>query len=82
MEEYSESSKLSLWPIAIFEARYQGTYEFGANWFAVAECDAVPFDAHGDDSECNNWFIENKEKIGLGKTPNEALSDLYRKILG
>ncbi len=80
--EYSESSKLSLWPIAIFEVRYGGTYEFGAKWFAVAECESVPVDAIGDDSECSNWFATNKDKIGLGTNPNEALSDLFRKKLG
>jgi hypothetical protein len=81
-EEYSESSKVSLWPIAIFEVRYGGTYEFGAKWFAVAECESAPVEALGDDSECLDWFITNRDHIGLGANPNEALSDLYGKKLG
>jgi hypothetical protein len=84
MEEFSESAKLSLWPIAIFETRYGGTYEFGAKWFAF------PFDEHreleeqalGEDAECSNWFVGNKDRIGLGETPNDALSDLFKKRLG
>jgi hypothetical protein len=83
MNKHSESSKLSLWPIAIFETRYGGTYEFGAKWFAFPfDEQQAPEEALGEDVECSNWFVDNKDRIGLGETPNDALSDLFKKRLG
>lgn len=68
-----------VWPIAIFQSRYSGVYE-GGLWFAVRSCYSVPEEAHGDDIDCLDWFIENKNKIGIGDTPNEAHDNLLFKI--
>lgn len=67
------------WPVAIFQARYSGVYE-GGLFFAVRQCLSVPEEAHGDDIECLDWFMENKNKIGIGDTPNEAYDNLMFKI--
>lgn len=68
----------SLWPVAVFTSRYSGVYE-GGLWFAVAKCESVPEEAHGDDEECLEWFQNNEGSVGIGDDPNSAVRDLLNK---
>lgn len=71
----------ALWPIAIVQDRYQGTYT-GGRWVAIPHADYSSFDytVWGDDGSCMEWAFENIEgnkQVGVGDTPEEALSDLF-----
>lgn len=67
------------WRIVIHQSRYGGVYE-GGEWFAIFCGDEFPEDAIGSDCECMDfWMSEIGKKCGIGRTPNEALEDLYRK---
>lgn len=71
----------ALWPIAIVQDRYMGTYT-GGQWIAIARADVVPHfeeTVWGDDSQCMEWAIWNvkdQKTAGVGNTPQEALDDL------
>lgn len=77
---------LSLYPIVIRESRYSGVYE-GGEWHAIPECNSDTWSIeyfeylHGDDNDATNfwWNSGKSEKIGIGKTPNDALADLFKK---
>jgi len=62
----------------VFQSRYSGTYE-GGDWFALANCAEIPDGPWGDDEECVDWFTSNGKMIGVGDSPDEAVSDLLRK---
>jgi hypothetical protein len=80
---------LHLYPIAIIEDRYGGTYSGGA-WLAIANAyksdsivervtDCLESGPHGDDVEAA-WFWANcPDWIAAGNTPDEALAALYVK---
>lgn len=73
-----------LYPVAVFTARYDGTYESG-KWIAVqAHADpgmgSVLKGCQGDDITCWNWFDNATFPIGRGDTPDEAVTDLARKL--
>lgn len=76
----------TLYPIVIRESRYQGVYE-GGEWHAIPECNSDTWNMdyfeylHGDDDAATNfwWDSEVAKKIGVGKTPNDALADLFKK---
>lgn len=72
------TKRIDLWPILIVQARYGGTYEGGA-WVAHAATEVVPEKSMGDDFECSEWFADHYEQVGVGGTPNQAVSDLLRK---
>lgn len=71
----------ALWPIAIVQDRYMGTYT-GGQWVAIPQADrAESFEetVWGDDGECVEWatlHIDNHRTVGVGNTPQEALEDL------
>jgi hypothetical protein len=71
----------ALWPIAIVQDRYSGTYT-GGRWVAIPHADYASFDytVWGDDGSCMEWAFENIEEhkqVGVGDTPQEALDDLF-----
>lgn len=71
----------TLWPIAIVQDRYRGTYT-GGRWIAIPHADTSSFDytVWGDDVSCMEWALENIEsnkQVGVGDTPQEALDDLF-----
>jgi len=80
------SENLTLYPIVIRESRYQGTYE-GGKWHAIPECNSDTWNMdyfeylYGDDDAATKfwWESEAAKKIGVGKTPNDALADLFKK---
>lgn len=79
-EEYELD--VALWPIMIVQDRYRGTYT-GAQWIAIPQADMaedLETTVWGDDIECIDWadsFIKKDKRVGIGDTPDQALSDLY-----
>jgi hypothetical protein len=72
---------LDLWPVAIWQSRYGGTYE-GGRWIAIGNCEILPQNTPMMDSDvpCSNfWHSKEADHIGRGATPNEALEDLIRR---
>ena len=74
-----------LYPVAIIESRYSGTYE-GGKWHAIPEFDDVINTEqyqdymYGDDgSALDFWDSEIASNIGVGDTPELALADMQSK---
>jgi|APGre2960657423_1045063.scaffolds.fasta_scaffold00044_23 hypothetical protein len=77
------SDAISLYPVVIRESRYSGVYE-GGKWFAIAEyleeSEGLANYISGDDCEALDfWDSEEAKMIGVGDSPNDALSNLYLK---
>jgi len=69
-----------LWPIAVVQDRYMGTYS-GGKWVAIPKADYYSLDhtVWGDDIEAMEWAHRNLrqvKRVGVGDTPDEALKDL------
>lgn len=80
-EETTYDLEQTLWPIAIVQDRYRGIYT-GGRWVAIPHADHSSFDytVWGDDVSCMEWALENIEsnkQVGVGDTPQGALSDLF-----
>lgn len=89
------SDNLDAYPVGIIEDRYCGTYS-GGNWIAVAEfwtfrdvpegyktrLEYVYGESHADDTSAMVFggVIESTPWIGVGKTSEEALKNLYSKL--
>jgi hypothetical protein len=74
-----------LYPVAIIESRYSGTYE-GGKWHAIPEFDDVINTEHyqdymyGDDGSALDFWDSNiASSIGVGDTPESALADMKLK---
>lgn len=68
----------ALWPIAIVQDRYMGTYT-GGQWIAIPQADLAPSlekTVWGDDGDCSEWAASNVETVGVGNTPQEAYENL------
>lgn len=82
MKDEQYEIDVALWPIVIVQDRYRGTYT-GAQWIAIPQADTFgDFETTvwGDDCDCMDWAescIKKNKQVGLGDTPEEALSDLY-----
>ncbi len=84
------SNKLDdLWPIAIIQDRYLGSYANG-KWFAIANADmstdvgsraefCLTSGPHGDDVTAMNFWYEAPDWIAVGNSPEEAINNLTRK---
>lgn len=76
----------NFYPIMIRQSRYLGVYE-GGRWHAVPSCEAGDTwnmnyyeYLNGDDEHAVNfWMSDESIFIGVGDTPNDALSDMYKK---
>lgn len=85
-EQIKTIDRLTLYPIVIRESRYMGTYE-GGEWHAIPKCNSDTWSMdyfeylHGDDEDAVEFWsnLEKVKKIGVGKTPNDALADLFKK---
>lgn len=65
-----------LWPVTIIATRYGGTYE-GGRWAAFnMDYESIPEEAMGSDIACAAWWGHFGGGVGVGSTPDEALSDL------
>lgn len=86
VDDAMDNRNLSLYPIVIRESRYGGVYENGM-WHAIANCESEAWNAdyfdylYGDDEAAIAfwWESEAAKKVGVGKTPNDALADLFKK---
>jgi hypothetical protein len=68
-----------LYPITIIATRYGGIYE-GGEWAAFPlHPDQVPDDSVADDATCAAWWDQFADAVGVGQTPDAALSDLEAK---
>lgn len=74
----SAETHARLWPILVFQSRYCGAYE-GGEWFALANCEEIPEGPWDDDEDCADWFGRNEKIVGVGDSPDEAVSDLLEK---
>lgn len=84
------SVRIDLWPVAIIEDRYHGTYSGGA-WIAIAEADSAYGDRtrvswclnvgpHGDDTDAMVFWAEPPPWVAVGGTPDAARDALYAAI--
>ena len=67
-----------IYPLVIVADRYGGCYS-GGNYLAFNMYDA-PDEAFGDDIEAFEYFMDKKEVIGKGWSPQAAAEDLARKL--
>ncbi len=82
-----ENLKAALYPLAIRQAPYEGMAE-GAAWIAIPNCVADPLESEVYQDIWSalptafGWWAQesNRQRIGVGDTPNDALSDLVRKV--
>lgn len=68
------------YPVTVFTSRYGGVYEGGSYVAALAHTTSIPDAAQGDDTECSEFFMRNRDRLGVGETPEEAIKDLEAKI--
>jgi len=69
-----------IYPCTIILSRYGGIYEGGA-WVALPLSPYdVPIEVMGDDISCAAYFSFNRPRLGVGNSPEAALSDLERKL--
>ena len=71
-----------IYPLTLTCDRYSGAYSDG-NWIAWnVEADDVPAEQHMDDVTCMKlWWGENPPMVGRGRTPQEAILDLYLRLM-
>ena len=68
------------YPVTVFTSRYGGVYEGGSYVAALAHPTSIPDTAQGDDTECSEFFMRNRERLGVGETPEAAIKDLEAKV--
>ena len=61
--------------VFVAKDRYSGTYS-GAKWLAYGWLDD-DYGIDGDDVSCMNFWHDNKEPVGKGATPAEAVARLW-----
>ncbi len=77
------SFDISLWPIAIIEDRYHGTYS-GGKWIAIANwrkddrLNFVEDEGNGGDTDASDFWYNPPSWVAVGNTPQEALAELKR----
>ena len=72
---------MSLWPIAIIEDRYMGTYSGGkwiaiANWREDSRLELIEDEGNGGDCEARDFWYEPPSWAAVGDTPDAALAKL------
>jgi len=68
-----------LYPVTIVQARYSGTYEDGLWCAFLSDPDTVPEEAFSDDVTCATWWGAHAREVGVGDTPDDALTALKRR---
>lgn len=63
--------------MCIVPTRYQGCYEGGM--FAAIPIVDLNSAAFGDDCSAADWWYYNRDRVGVGPTPTDALMDWYAK---
>ena len=71
-----------IYPVTIVRDRYRGTYSGGLYTAWALDFYQVPQEIDDGDVECANFWhgTKAKEYVGIGRTPQNALIDLYRKF--
>lgn len=69
-----------IYPLVIIEDRYTGVYSNGEYTAWNMYFDEIPQDIDGDDVSCYDFWHSYNGIVGLGKTPNEAIEDLRKKL--
>jgi len=69
-----------IYPLVIIEDRYTGVYSNGEYTAWNMYFDEIPQDIDGDDISCYDFWHSYNGIVGLGKTPNEAIEDLRKKL--
>lgn len=69
-----------VYPLTIIKDRYSGIYSGGVYTAWNKEADEIPIQIYCDDITCCNFWVDNKEIVGLGLTPNLAEENLRRKL--
>lgn len=71
-----------IFPLTIVKDRYMGVYSGGlfTAWHLYSEC--VPEEIGDDDCTAFDFWNNDSKAyiIGIGKTPDEAVRDLYLKL--
>ena len=88
--KYARVDDDNIYPLTIVEDRYGGCYSGGAYTAFCMDGSELPWQIDAGDVECdcfwkkyNDIFKEdpnNIYKVGIGRTPNEAVNDLAKKI--
>lgn len=78
----------NIYPLTIVKDRYMGTYSGGDYTAWNCDADMVPTEIFDDDGTCL-WFWDNIRdgdraswipKFGIGRTIEDAISDLQRRM--
>lgn len=71
---------IELWPVAIHEDRYSGSYS-GGSWLATSgDLSLFGSAVYGDDIEASRfWRSTRSVRIGVGDTPETALANLVKR---
>lgn len=71
-----------IYPLTIIRDRYNGAYSGGKYLAFNLNLNEIPLEIEGNDSDCMNFFYDNKLIIGKGHTIEEAVNDLIEKLEG
>lgn len=69
-----------IYPLVIIEDRYTGVYSNGKYTAWNMYFEDIPKEIDEDDVTCHNFWHSYDGIVGLGKTPNEAIDDLHKKL--
>lgn len=69
-----------IYPLTIIYDRYGGTYSGGA--YTAWNCNPydIPNGPFSSDCECSDFWCKCKIPVGKGRTPDEAIADLWNKL--
>ena len=69
-----------IYPLVIIKDRYTGVYSNGKYTAWNMYFEDIPREIDEDDVTCHNFWHSYNGIVGLGKTPNEAIDDLHKKL--
>jgi len=69
-----------IYPLTIIGDRYTGAYSGGKYTAWNSQLDNIPPAINGGDIECSEFWADIQIPVGLGETPDLALSDLAAKL--
>ena len=71
---------VDIYPLVIIKDRYTGVYSNGKYTAWNVYFEGIPREIDEDDVTCRNFWYSYDGIAGLGKTPNEAIEDLRKKL--
>ena len=71
---------IDIYPLTIINDRYTGTYSGGEFTAWNMDYHEIPIAPDDDDVTCATFWARNKIPVGRGKTPEEAVRDLGRRL--